>query len=170
MAYRFKYVIFKEERPIQYGESRQLSRTGSATDILAEWYLRAETSAPNIGDRLLEFAHIDENGVVDLTRSKGSTHQRLGDWQVTRVEEYVANLPVGQDYEEIVVCYCQYVPIEPNWKSIPKTIVSVDSFEGDRSAFQTWIDSTPNASDLYRIILPKDPVELVPSSELQHGG
>jgi hypothetical protein len=50
--------------------------------------------------------------------SDASTHSRIGDWKVTRVEEYKTESP-SSDFDAIVVCYCQYSPISTALEPLP---------------------------------------------------
>ena len=42
---------------------------------------------------------------------------------VSKVEEYVPDLPVGT-FESVVICYCRYSPINTPLKPLPKIQVS----------------------------------------------
>ncbi len=39
-------------------------------------------------------------------------------WIVFKVERFKS--VDSAEYDEIVVCYCRYSPIEPEWKELPK--------------------------------------------------
>jgi hypothetical protein len=120
-------------------EKARLSHTGALTAILAEWFDSSERELPQPGYRLRDYARLDGQGQPHY--DAGSTHSRLGDWVVSQVEEFPANLPTGQKFEEIIVCYCRYVPIEPQWQPVPKATVSLDSFGGDEEAYRNWLES-----------------------------
>jgi len=78
-----------------------ISRSGISSKICSKLRLAASesnTSAPNFPD--------------------ASTHVRWSDWEVSRVERFKSVESV--EYDEIVVCYCHYSPIEPEWKELPK--------------------------------------------------
>jgi len=53
-----------------------------------------------------------------------STHYRIGDWEVSKVEEYVPDLPLGT-FESVVICYCRYSPVNTPLKPLPKIQVSL---------------------------------------------
>ncbi|MFM6201833.1 MAG: hypothetical protein ACKPE1_22310, partial [Dolichospermum sp.] len=67
-------------------ERMLLSHTGACTDILAEHYDGSKKPIPEPGYRLKEFSQIEE--YVDPEFPGASTHYRIGDWEVSKVEEY----------------------------------------------------------------------------------
>jgi hypothetical protein len=60
-------------------------------------------------------------------------------------------MPVGQEFTEVVICWCKYSPVEPVWVPQGKSIVSVESFGGDRAAFEEW-KATATDKDHYRSV------------------
>lgn len=116
-----QYILFKTESLSSPGwEERMLAHTGALTSILAEHYNYSHKPLPQPGYRLREFAHFEDS--VDLKFSAASTHIRWGDWEVARVERFK---PIDEsECDEIVVCYCHYSPIEPDWKELPNIQVS----------------------------------------------
>ena len=76
----------------------------------------------------------------DPDRHGYSTHYRTGDWEVARVETYTPDIPIGE-FDMVVICYCQYSPIDAPLKPMPERQVSVDSFRGDKEAYQRWLES-----------------------------
>jgi hypothetical protein len=46
----------------------------------------------------------------------GITHGRDGDWLVSDVETFTSK----RDSTQIVVCYCTYAPITPQWEAIER--------------------------------------------------
>jgi len=107
------------------------------TDILRE-SLYCSGDIPQVGDRLTEFVRVP--GFEDPRCPLASTHSREGDWQVSRVEEYVPDLPMGTAYTSIVICHCQYNPCPSPLEPMEPAIVSVESFGGDQEAYQNWLD------------------------------
>ncbi len=117
-----KYIIFKADKgQLENWEKMLLSHTGACTDILAEHYDGSKKPIPEPGYRLKEFCQIEE--YVDPEFPGASTHYRIGDWEVSKVEEYVPDLPVGT-FESVVICYCRYSPINTPLKPLPKIQVS----------------------------------------------
>lgn len=113
-----KYIIFKaESAPSQKWEEMQLAHTGAFTFILAEHYDSSHSPLPKPGYRLREY-HRQEQ-LVDKRFPAASTHSRIGDWQVTRVEKYTPELPTS-DLETIVICYCKYDPVETPLEPLPE--------------------------------------------------
>lgn len=95
-------VIFKTENPSAHGwEDRVLLPSGSLTDILAQHI--CTNSIPEVGDRLREFAELDDE-----------THGRDGDWVVSKVELFSS----FDTSDKVVLCYCQYQPITPEWEKL----------------------------------------------------
>ncbi|MFM6608039.1 MAG: hypothetical protein ACKPJO_00480 [Dolichospermum sp.] len=117
-----KYIIFKADKgQLENWEQMLLSHTGACTDILAEHYDGSKKPLPKPGYRLKEFSQVEE--YVDPEFPGASTHYRIGDWEVSRVEEYVPDLPVGT-FESVVICYCRYSPINTPLKPLPRIQVS----------------------------------------------
>jgi hypothetical protein len=103
-------------------------------DRLTETYCSSGKPAPELGDRLTET--IPENR--DSFRDSG--------WEVIRVERYSSeiNPPHGNEFDEIYICYCAYKPLssQDQWtKQSHRLPVSVDSFGGDREAYDEWLQS-----------------------------
>ncbi len=91
-----------------------------------------------MGYRPPEFIRVKQ--FVDPAFPAAKTHHRKGDWEVSRVETYTPDVPVG-DYDMIVICTCRYAPINASLKPMPDRVVSVDSFGGDREAYDCWLES-----------------------------
>lgn len=118
-----KYIIFKADKgQLENWERMLLSHTGACTDILAEHYDGSKKPIPEPGYRLKEFSQIEE--YVDPEFPGASTHYRIGDWEVSKVEEYVPDLPLGT-FESVVICYCRYSPVNTPLKPLPKIQVSL---------------------------------------------
>jgi hypothetical protein len=89
-----KYIIFRADwREEHLAENRILAHTGAMTDILAEHFDSSERPIPQPGYRLREYHRIEP--FVDPKFPGASTHNRVGDWEVTRVEEYTSELPTA---------------------------------------------------------------------------
>jgi len=113
-----KYIIFKaEDANSDQWEQMLLARTGACTDILAEHYDGSKKPIPQPGYRLRDFHKVEK--FIDPQFPGASTHSRVGDWEVTRVEEYVPNLPVG-GFESVVICYCHYSPVMTPLEPLPR--------------------------------------------------
>jgi hypothetical protein len=114
----------------------ELTVRSSLTNLLAESYDSSGKGSPEIGYRPLEFVKVESE--YDPSRHAESTHYKGSDWVVDRVEEYPANMPGLQLFDEIVVCYCKYSPVDSILVPMPDRIVSLDSFGGDQEAFDQW--------------------------------
>jgi hypothetical protein len=115
-----KYIIFKTESASAEGwEERMLAHTEALTTILAEHYDSSNGSLPEPGYRLREYHRIER--FVDDNYSGASTHSRIGDWEVARVEEYTPETPIA-DFKSIVICYCKYSPITTPLEPLPKIV------------------------------------------------
>lgn len=113
-----KYIIFKaEDASSQQWEQMLLAHTGACTDILAEHYDGSKKPIPQPGYRLRDFHTVEQ--FIDPQFPGASTHSRVSDWEVTRVEEYVPNLPVG-GFESVVICYCHYSPVVTPLEPLPR--------------------------------------------------
>ena len=104
-----RYIIYKSRSGSQGNwESRLLAHTGSLTDILAEHFDSSKKPLPKPGDRLLEFA--------DLEDQTSSTHyNRNGSWVVTEIDVFTSLSVQNGKHSEIVICWCEYDPVEPKW-------------------------------------------------------
>lgn len=132
-----RITIFKASH-LSDGEPRTLQPSGASTDILAQHLDYSNKPVPQTGYRLMEFKTDDTSATFD--HQGGVTHRRFSPWQVTRVDEYVAN--TGQELmDEVVVCYCNYVPLPEQdnpWVEVAPALVSVESFGGDVAAYEAW--------------------------------
>ncbi len=104
-----KYIIFRADWSEEEGsENRLLAHTGAMTDILAEHFDSGARSLPEPGYRLREYHRIMQ--FADERFPDASTHSRVGDWEVIRVEEYTPEMPISE-FESIIMCYCKYSPV-----------------------------------------------------------
>ena len=122
-----KYIIFKaESAPSDKWEEMLLAHTGAFTFILAEHYDSSNSPLPEPGYRLREYHRIEQ--FVDPRFPGASTHSRVGDWEVVRVETYTPDLPTTE-FETIAICYCQYSPVSTPLEPLPKIQVSQEMQE-----------------------------------------
>ncbi|MEB3281296.1 MAG: hypothetical protein VKK42_20470 [Lyngbya sp.] len=134
-----KYIIFRAEKRQPGWKERKLEHTQGLTRILTEHFDSSDQPIPEPGYRPTEFIRVDafhnpsENGY--------STHYREGDWEVTRVETYTPDIPINTDFDMIVICYCKYNPINAPLKPMPERQVSIDSFGGNKEAYEKWLAS-----------------------------
>lgn len=143
-----KYILWiaKIEDYDLHRATRQVPAVGkSCTSILQENWDSSGKPAPEPGDRILDHR----------SDSEGQGWYRNGDWVIDRVESYPANIPGWQEFSEILICTCKYDPIDAEWQACDKGIVSLDSFGGDREAFESWLESDAAKSGKYRIEQPK---------------
>jgi len=112
-----RYIIFKTETADAEGwDDRQLMPNGSLTDILAEYYDASQRPLPQPGYRLRDYVRVES--AIDPQFPAASTHSRLSNWQVTRVEVYEPR-EMGSAFEAIAVCFCQWVPIAAPIEPLP---------------------------------------------------
>ncbi len=106
------WIVYKTETMSDDGwEDRCLMPSGSITDILnEEWSSRPNEKVPKIGTRFRDYTNLEDPG-------NGITHGRDGDWVVTRTQEYLANDESG---DRVIICYCSYQPISPNWEKLKR--------------------------------------------------
>jgi hypothetical protein len=122
-----KYIIFRTESASAQGwEERLLAHTEALTSILAEHFDSSNSPLPEPGYRLREYHRIEP--FVDPKFPGASTHSRVGDWEVVRVEEYTPDLPTS-DFEAIVICYCQYSSVSTPLEPLPEIQVSQEMQE-----------------------------------------
>jgi len=133
-----KWIIFRADKRQPGWKERKFEHTHSLTKILAEHFDSSDRDIPEVGYRPPEFVRVD--ALHDPSFHGQSTHYRKGDWEVSRVETYTPDVPMG-DFGMIVVCTCQYNPINAPLKPMPERIVSLDSFGGDREAYDRWLES-----------------------------
>ena len=78
----------------------------------------------------------------------GRTHYREGDWVVDRVEVFTPDISMGSSVDTIVICWCEYEPINAELIPMPDRIVSVDSFGGDEAKYQEYLNSQKVAANV----------------------
>ncbi|GET40842.1 hypothetical protein [Microseira wollei] len=142
-----KYIIFQAERRSPNWKERKFQHTLALTDILAEHYDCSDKPIPQPGYRPLEFIRVDQ--LHDPKQHGHSTHYRTGDWEVTRVESYTPDVPTPHSqYDMVVICHCKYNPINAPLKPMPERQVSIDSFGGDKEAYQNWLESDKQPTEV----------------------
>lgn len=142
-----KWIVFKADKRQPNWKDRKFQHTGSLTDMLAEHFDSSNSEIPEPGYRPPEFIRVEQ--FTDPQYPAAKTHYRQGDWEVVRVETYEHE--VGRpyaDYDTIVVCYCQYNPINAPLKPMPDRQVSIDSFGGDQEAYDRWLASQKTPTEV----------------------
>ena len=111
-----KYIIFRADWKEENGATNVGLPTWGMTWILGEHFDSSDKPVPTKGYRLTEYIQVEQ--FRDPNRPSASTHSRVGDWEVERVEEYETT-NTGSDFDTIVVCYCRYSPVETALKPLP---------------------------------------------------
>lgn len=112
-----KYIIFRTASASAKGwEQRKLAHTDALTGILAEYFDSSNSPLPKVGDRPREFCRFEE---ADPEGIGGSTHSRASDWVITKVDKFVQESSETK-YSTVIICWCEYDPIEPNWQKIAR--------------------------------------------------
>lgn len=103
------WIVYKTESMSAEGwEARKLLPAGGLTNILWEtWDYSGRMPQP--GERIREYANLADPG-------NGVTHGKEGDWIVSRVHQFSS--PDTQ--EKIIVCYCQFSPIDAGWEELKR--------------------------------------------------
>jgi hypothetical protein len=141
-----KYIIFQAEKKDKTDwRNRKLQHTQALTWILAEHWDSSDKPIPEPGYRPTEFIRVD--ALHNPEEHGYSTHYRTGDWEVTRVETYTPDMPMGE-YDMVVICHCKYNPINAPLKPMPERQVSVNSFGGDKEAYGQWLESQKQPAEV----------------------
>lgn len=140
-----KWIVYRAEKRQPGWQDRKYAHTGSLTKTLCEHYDCSNKALPEPGYRPPEFIRVEQ--FADPKYPESSTHYRTGDWEVTRVETYTPEVPVS-DFDMIVICYCQYNPINAPLKPMPERQVSIDSFGGNKEAYEQWLASQKQATEV----------------------
>ncbi|WP_229423987.1 hypothetical protein [Moorena producens] len=45
------------------------------------------------------------------------------------------------DFDMVVICYCKHSPINAPLKPMPERQISVDSFAGDKDAYEQYLEN-----------------------------
>jgi hypothetical protein len=131
-----KYIIFQADGEDPHWQERKLQHSQALTWIISEHWDSSDKPIPEPGYRPREFVHV--NALHDSQQQAHSTHYRKSDWEVSRVETYTPEVPMGK-YDMIVICYCTYNPINAPLTPMPERQVSVSSFGGDEGAYHQWL-------------------------------
>jgi hypothetical protein len=136
-----KWIVFKAESDegVPHWSERKMHHSQALTWILRENWDSSNRPIPEPGDRFIDFVRVDTDH--DPNKHAHNTHYRDSDWEVSRVEEYVPDLPTGTEFDIIVICYCKYSPIDAPLKPMPDRIISADSFGGDETKYQEYLNS-----------------------------
>jgi hypothetical protein len=111
-----KYIIFRAEwREEQGAENRLLAHTGACTDILAEHFDSSNREIPQPGYRVPQFHNVP--AFDDPQFPDTNTHWCRGNREVVWVEQYQTGTAESK-FEMVVICYCQYSPIQTQLKPI----------------------------------------------------
>jgi hypothetical protein len=132
-----KWIIFRAEKRQPGWEDRKYAHTGSLTKVLCEHFDCSDQAIPEPGYRPKEFVPVEQ--FADANYPEASTHYRVGDWEVSRVETYTPDVPMGE-FDMVVVCYCKYAPVNAPLKPMPERQVTADSFGGDNVAYEQWME------------------------------
>lgn len=141
-----KWIIFREAEGqglVEGWGNRRLAHNNALTSILYEHYDSTGAEPPEAGYRPTEYKKSEITGKL--------SHYRDGDWVVTKTDVFVPDIPLPSLFDEVVICQCIYDPIEPKWKSFKqdRSIASLDSFGGDREAYNKFLLS--DEADKYEI-------------------
>jgi hypothetical protein len=132
-----KWIIFRAEKRQPGWEDRKYAHTGSLTKVLCEHFDCSDQAIPEPGYRPKEFVPVEQ--FADANYPEASTHYRVGDWEVSRVETYTPDVPMGE-FDIVVVCYCKYAPVNAPLKPMPERQITADSFGGDNAAYEQWLE------------------------------
>ena len=100
------WIVYKAESMDAQGwEDRMLMPSEGLTDIIhEEWWSSGDT--PKVGDRVYDSKQEDD----------GTVYSRDGDWVVSKIHQFSS----FDTDERIVVCYCTYAPITPEWEVVER--------------------------------------------------
>ena len=109
------WIVFKTETPSDEGwEDRKLMPSGNGTNILWEnWDCSGKL--PAVGDRIRDYTNLSDP-------DNGITHGRDGSWVVSRVQHFSS----FDTDERVVICYCQFQPIEAPWQPLEKGLLATE--------------------------------------------
>ncbi len=100
------WVVYKAEKMDASGwEDRMLMPPEELTDILHQESCYSE-NIPSVGDRVYDSKQEDD----------GTVYSRDGDWVVSKIHQFSS----FDTDERIVVCYCTYAPITPEWEVVER--------------------------------------------------
>ncbi len=132
-----KWIVYKADTNQPHWKGRKLQHTQALTKILQENWDSTDRPIPQAGDRFTEYVQVSSEH--DPNIHGYSTHYKQGDWEVVRVETYTTELE-SSSFGMIVICYCQYNPMDAPLSPMPPRNVFVDSFGGDKKKYQEWLE------------------------------
>jgi hypothetical protein len=143
-----KYIIFRAEGSAESWKERKLEPSGALTRILAERLDCSDKPLPEPGYRPAEFVRVEQ--LHNPSVHGDSTHYRTGDWEVVQVHSYTPDIPIphGGDYDLIAICICRYNPVNAPLKPMPERQVSLESFGGNREAYEQWLISQKEMAEV----------------------
>jgi hypothetical protein len=116
-------LIYKAKSDAHGWLERKLMPSGMLTSTLSEQSFWGDGhKLPERGDRLDVYDNKDN--------SSHSTHWSPGDWVVSRVVYYPRP---SDDEPAVAICYCDYSPIERDWKPLnvippsPEVVASIEA-------------------------------------------
>ena len=142
-----KYIIFRADKRQPGWKDRKHAHSGSLTKTLFEHYDCSDQPLPEPGYRPPEFIKVDQ--FADPGYPLASTHRRQSDWEVSRVETYTPDVPMGE-FDMVVICHYRYSPVNAPLVPMPDRQITADSFGGDEIAYQQWVE----AQDEYDSVQP----------------
>lgn len=99
------WIIYKTASSDAFGwEERQIMPGNSLTSILAE-ELDWSGEMPKVGERVREYENLEDPG-------NGVTHGRDSAWVVSEVQFFTS----PDTDTRVVICLCEYQPIETGWQ------------------------------------------------------
>lgn len=100
------WIVYKAENMSAHRwEDRILMLSEGLTGILhEEWW--SDSDIPKVGDRVYDSKQDDD----------GTVYARDGDWVVSKIHQFSS----FDTDERIVVCYCTYAPIKPDWEVVER--------------------------------------------------
>lgn len=111
------WIIYKTETTGATGwEERKLVPSQSLTDILSEEFDWSGKNFPKVGDRFRQYENLEDLG-------DGATHGKDGDWIVTKIHHFSS----PDTDQRVIVCYCSYQPIKPNWEKLNRVKALVEA-------------------------------------------
>ena len=129
------WIVYKANSRGDHGwKERKLMPGGGLTNILSESWDWSGKPCPQVGDRFRDYANLADPG-------NGVTHGKDADWVVTHVEEFTSR----QSGKRVVVCTCDYNPIEPEWEELHRgapvnALLAED--ENERRYWEQYQDQT----------------------------
>lgn len=110
------WIVYKAETMSSRDwEERKLLPSGGLTDILTESW-DSSGVLPAVGDRVREYTNLAD-------QDNGITHGREGDWLINRIHQFSS----FDTEQRIIVCYCSYQPVAPEWQELPRVSVMTEA-------------------------------------------